>query len=313
MADVFISYSHEDRAVVRELAGVLTARGFSCWWDREIEVGADLRETIDRELLAAAAVVVVWSGSSATSHWVHSEAGDALERGNLVPLAIVDVKLPLPFRGLETAKLYDWPQREDNLQLQKIIGAIEALVHGETGSAVDPARMDTLDPSLSVRIANRVSRALISASNTEDVNQLKRLLDLETALSDAAIALLDGASTEVISSHLVDTVEKCLGASQIAVWHGQELAAGSGSLGLSLAQASIEDYDQILTRESENEEHLYLLRAYGVDWLYLCKRAPLTLCLGASGNEVADTLKKVPVIADLFRRTLNPDRHTLGN
>ena len=173
--------------------------------------------------------------------------------------------------------------------------------------------MDALDPSLSIRIANRVSRALITASNGEDVNQLKRLLDLETALADAAIALLDGASTEVLSTHLIDTAERCLGVTQFAIWYGQDLAAGTRNLGITLAAASIQDYDQLMTRDTDDEEQLSLLRAYGLEWLYLCKRAPLTLCLGSSTSELADTLKKVPVIADLLRRVLDPDRNTIEN
>jgi hypothetical protein len=39
MADVFLSYAREDRATASLIAGALTSRGWSVWWDRKIAPG----------------------------------------------------------------------------------------------------------------------------------------------------------------------------------------------------------------------------------------------------------------------------------
>ena len=36
MADIFISYAHEDRSRIERLAATLEAEGLSVWWDRHI-------------------------------------------------------------------------------------------------------------------------------------------------------------------------------------------------------------------------------------------------------------------------------------
>ena len=98
MADVFISYAHEDRDAAQRIAAVLGAAGYSVWWDREILGGETFDETIERELEVAGSVIVLWSGHSVPSNWVRSEAAAAVERGVLVPVFIEKVKLPLEFR-----------------------------------------------------------------------------------------------------------------------------------------------------------------------------------------------------------------------
>ena len=50
MADIFISYSREDREWVAKLADALQAEGYSVWWDWDLLVGKRYRETIETEL-----------------------------------------------------------------------------------------------------------------------------------------------------------------------------------------------------------------------------------------------------------------------
>jgi hypothetical protein len=47
LADIFISYATEDRAHAGTLAGVLATRGWTIWWDREIDAGADFEQVIE--------------------------------------------------------------------------------------------------------------------------------------------------------------------------------------------------------------------------------------------------------------------------
>src|SRR4030095_13997177 len=94
MADVFLSYAREDRDAALVLARTLEACGWAVWWDREIHPGEAFDQAIERELAAARAVVVLWSGRSVASEWVKNEAAEAAERGVLVPALLDDTQQP---------------------------------------------------------------------------------------------------------------------------------------------------------------------------------------------------------------------------
>jgi TIR domain len=100
MADVFISYVSDDRALAAALARALELSGHSVWWDRNLHGGADFAAEIERELNAARAVIVLWSAKSRDSPWVRDEAAYARDAGKLVPVRLDDVASPLGFRQL---------------------------------------------------------------------------------------------------------------------------------------------------------------------------------------------------------------------
>ena len=52
MSDVFISYSRDDKDHARALADVLSAQGWSVWWDQEILGGARFELMLPVEHLA---------------------------------------------------------------------------------------------------------------------------------------------------------------------------------------------------------------------------------------------------------------------
>src|SRR6478672_7837053 len=98
MADIFISYSSEDKSTVQEIASPLEAKGWSVWWDREIPIGQKFDEVIERELQNARCVVVIWTQRSVNSQWVKNEALEAAQKNKLVPLMLEEVILPLAFK-----------------------------------------------------------------------------------------------------------------------------------------------------------------------------------------------------------------------
>jgi len=108
VSDVLISFAREDRAWVESLAAALTNSGLSVTWDLRGRAGQSFDVQKEEALAAARAVVVVWSAAALASHWVRAEAGDALERGILVPVLKEPVVPPLLFRHLASADMTRW-------------------------------------------------------------------------------------------------------------------------------------------------------------------------------------------------------------
>jgi len=61
MADIFLSYSREDRAVIEPLAEQINAAGYTVWWDKQLTGGGRFLKETEAELNAAKVVLVVWS------------------------------------------------------------------------------------------------------------------------------------------------------------------------------------------------------------------------------------------------------------
>lgn len=105
MADIFISYSKQDRDVTEALADYLTTEGYVVWWDTSLVSGESFRTAIDEQLDAARAIIVIWSKNSIASDWVISEAEHGARRGNLIPVKIADVgiaEIPKPYNTRHT-------------------------------------------------------------------------------------------------------------------------------------------------------------------------------------------------------------------
>jgi hypothetical protein len=80
MADIFLSYAHEDAARAAGIARLLGDSGWSVFWDRRIVAGVSWDDVVERELARSKCVVVLWSAASVASTWVKTEAGEGLER-----------------------------------------------------------------------------------------------------------------------------------------------------------------------------------------------------------------------------------------
>ena len=122
MADIFISYSKQDRQQVHFLAAYLESEGYSVWWDTSLLGGEDFRKVIMTELGRARAVIVIWTKNSIQSDWVQSEAGRGHADHRLIPVKTNDVSyrdIPPPFDNMHT---------EDITSRDKILGAVVALL-----------------------------------------------------------------------------------------------------------------------------------------------------------------------------------------
>lgn len=139
MADIFVSYAHEDRDWVALFTERLHAiGGWDIWWDRTILPGEEFEEVIQRELSEAGRAIVVWSVHSVDSRWVRAEAGDAAHRQVLVPIRIDDAVVPLQFRGLETANLSTWRGQDDHHDFLEIVAVLHDALSAPGARAIPP-------------------------------------------------------------------------------------------------------------------------------------------------------------------------------
>src|SRR5215475_3509043 len=108
MADIFISYSKADHALALKLSTFLEAEGWSVWWDTSLGAADLYRDEIMKQLVAARAVISIWTPNSIRSDWVRAEAGTAKKEGKLIPVKTADVAyadIPLPFGEMHTENL----------------------------------------------------------------------------------------------------------------------------------------------------------------------------------------------------------------
>jgi adenylate cyclase len=126
LADIFLSYSRQDRGRVAPIVKALEAEGWSVWWDPDITPGEEFDTLISRELEEARALVVVWSPHSVDSRWVRGEARDAADRGVLVPVRFENARLPIDFRAVHTTDLDDWSEDRTSVAFRSLCKALES-------------------------------------------------------------------------------------------------------------------------------------------------------------------------------------------
>lgn len=128
MAQVFLSYARDDGGKAKALAAAIERDGFTVWWDRDLEGGAEYSREIDDALKAADAIIVLWSKQSVGSAWVRDEAAAGRDTGRLVPVRLDGVEPPLGFRQYQTIDLSRWNSRSDSAGLKTLKRAIAAKV-----------------------------------------------------------------------------------------------------------------------------------------------------------------------------------------
>ena len=163
MADIFVSYSRQNKARVAPLVRALEAEGWSVWWDPEITPGEEFDTLISRELDQARALVVVWTPDSVDSRWVRGEARDAADRGVLVPVRFDNARLPIDFRALHTTDLDDWAEDPSRPTFRSLCKALRHFPDGsDLWSVLGKVVLSRIAPPIPTpfRIEDRVCRDL---------------------------------------------------------------------------------------------------------------------------------------------------------
>jgi hypothetical protein len=132
--DIFISYSREDREVVRKFAHALSSEGLRVWWDNALHSGDTFDEVIEAQLRAAKAVLVLWSPRSVKSRWVRAEATLADRRNKLVPVIIEPCDRPIIFELAHTIDLSHWDGDAADSAWQVFLSDVMRLVGREPAS-----------------------------------------------------------------------------------------------------------------------------------------------------------------------------------
>lgn len=171
MADVFISYSREDREWVERLATQLQSEGYTVWWDWDLLVGKRYRETIDNELKTCKATIVVWSQQSIQSDFVRDEAEEAQQRNVLVPVLKESVRPPAGFRQIQTADLSRWTGGGGHAEFRRVLRGIEYLAGPPTSCAPSDAKpVADMPPAAgtSASVVPRVAASFVQLPNAEN-------------------------------------------------------------------------------------------------------------------------------------------------
>jgi tetratricopeptide (TPR) repeat protein len=128
MADVFISYSSEDRERVRPLAAALEQRGLSVWWDRTLAAGDEYASVIENALDAAGVVVVAWSLNSFASPWVRDEVARA--RKKLAPVLLDQPPISIGFGAIGAVDFIGWDGSATAPQMDVLYGKLRDRLEG---------------------------------------------------------------------------------------------------------------------------------------------------------------------------------------
>ncbi len=147
MADIFISYKKEDFELAGRVVAALKLEGFEVWWDDGLTPKAAWDAALEREIAAAAAVVVLWTPRSVNSDWVRTEAHYALDRGKLVPAMMETCSIPLAFMLRQTVGLTQWRGDREDREWRKLLTWIADLASTKPGNANIPQALGPAQPN----------------------------------------------------------------------------------------------------------------------------------------------------------------------
>jgi hypothetical protein len=111
MADIFISYSKQDRVLALKLSAWLEAQGWTTWQDKSV-VADDIRDENITELHKARVVIVLWSTASVGSAHILHEAIAARDANKLVHVKVLELarqRIPVSLEGRVVLDADDLP------------------------------------------------------------------------------------------------------------------------------------------------------------------------------------------------------------
>jgi hypothetical protein len=127
MADVFLSYSRQDKALAARFVELLEGVGWDVFWDQETRAGTLWPKVLEDELGKARCLLVLWTSNSVASRWVRIEAYEALQNDKLLPILLERVKPPLEFRQTQIFDLIGWTGETSDPRLPRLFDDLAAI------------------------------------------------------------------------------------------------------------------------------------------------------------------------------------------
>jgi internalin A len=124
MADIYLSYSHQDRPFARQLAQELERYGWTVWWEAKLEAGERFDSVYEKALRTARTILVIWSSLSIRSQYVRDEASYAVDHDKLISTIRDQVRLPLRFAGLPHVDLSGWQGESAHAGFRELIDSL---------------------------------------------------------------------------------------------------------------------------------------------------------------------------------------------
>lgn len=157
--NIFISYQSEDRErALRFRQAIATATSRTVWWDQDLQCGGEWTQDLEKALLGARCVVVLWTPRSVASAWVVQEAAIARATGKLIPVLLETCTIPDAFRQIQTADLRDWSGNDKATEFQRLASDVE-----KSFAQKDSARRS---PLFSRSVVTAILASLLSAGLT---------------------------------------------------------------------------------------------------------------------------------------------------
>jgi hypothetical protein len=127
MADVFLSYSRQDKTRAALFVELLESQGWDVFWDQETRAGTTWPKVLEDELNQARCLIVLWTATSVASRWVRIEAYEALQNDKLLPVRLEAVKPPMEFRQTQTYDLIGWEGVREDPRLPHLFADLSAI------------------------------------------------------------------------------------------------------------------------------------------------------------------------------------------
>jgi hypothetical protein len=137
---LFISYSHEDKPVAKQVAEALTERGYDVFWDAKIPPGMTFDTYIYEKLQGSNAVIVLWSKHSIHSDYVKEEAEFAKNHRMLVPLNVDGTNPPFGFTRIQATDISGWRGATQDGRWETVVDSVEAILGRESDPGAEGER-----------------------------------------------------------------------------------------------------------------------------------------------------------------------------
>ncbi len=122
---IFISYAHENTAVVRGLVQILDAGGHSVWFDDQILPGQDWKRQLGRKIAASEAFLYALTRLSVDSEWCQWEFAEAARLQKFIIPVLMELTVKVP-ASLKTLQYADFTEGPTAIAAAKLMGALSS-------------------------------------------------------------------------------------------------------------------------------------------------------------------------------------------